>query len=55
MKRIVRLKRVQQRPDGQTGKSRYARKVALGRQMYGNGSRPGKGCCANSHLFGFLK
>ncbi len=37
------------------GNSRYAQKVARGNQMYGDGSRPGKGCCANSHLFGVKK
>lgn len=37
------------------GDSKYARKVKAGNQMYGNGARPGKGCCANSHLFGVLK
>jgi len=55
MKRKVKIRRKQQRPEGSTGQSRYAIKVASGDQMYGDGRRPGKGCCANSHLFGMLK
>lgn len=52
--RTMRHKRLAVNAAGE-GNSRYAQKVKAGNQMYGNGARPGKGCCANSHLFGTLK